>query len=408
MSFFKNFKSSYWLYIELTCISLMLLSLPSFEAPKNIFLILYVAIAFIRQLRLASIQSWRPWDNIFLAIVMSALLSTVFAGLAPGDEWKGFRVLMTFISIGWLLSRANYSNKQIAWLFGLTVMTAILPLSWGLWEFLVLHSKDTLQLHSVGHVNHSAIYLTIIFGASLGLSLSLWHHASFFMRFPLIILPFLFYVSLILGESRAAFGVGTLMGVGFIYLLNNKQVKWGGFLLFPLIFAVMIFLKAPIIEKHIENFNNNNLLSGREAIWNVTIEAAKLYPLLGIGIDNRAMVTKDIIKNSVESRHKIFDESHYDFHFKHSHSFYLTQIAERGILGASVTIIFIIFWLQTLVRQFLKKKLIGQALYLWTGSASAWLATFGIGFVNTTFHHEHGILACVFLGLHLAFLNKKD
>ena len=409
MNFFSKLRSDPWLYVELVSISLMILSLPSFEAPKNIFLILFVFVSLVRQLTHRSFKTWRPWDSIFLSIIFSGFLSTIFAGLSPGDEWGGFRTLITFISVGWLLSRSNYSNKQLGWLFGLSILASVPPLCWGLWELLVLHSKDTLQLHSVGHVNHSAIYLTIIFGASLGFILSAWNQSSGRYKFLLFFLPALFYVSLILGQSRAAFGIGTLFGMALIYLLSpNKKIKWIGFLILPAIAAVLIFLNAPIIQKQIENKNNHNVLSGREAIWNVTIEAARLYPALGIGIDNRAVVTKDIIQKSVESRHEIFDESRYDFHFKHSHSFYLTQIAERGILGASVTMIFVIIWLQTLARHYLQKKLTGQALYLWAGSASAWFATFGIGFVNTTFHHEHGILACVFLGLHLAFLNKKQ
>ena len=50
-----------------------------------------------------------------------------------------------------------------------------------------------------------------------------------------------------------------------------------------------------------------------------------------------------------------------------------------------------------------------QGRYLWAGSFSAWLVTFGIGFVNTTFHHEHGILACILLGLFVSYMtfNKK-
>jgi O-antigen ligase len=409
MNFISKLKTKQWLDVELLCLSLMLLSLPSFEAPKNIFLIFFVLIASFRHLLSSLNRGWCIWDSVFLSIILSGLLSTIFAGLSPGDEWKGFRVLLTFISVGWLLYRSNYSNKQISWLFGLTILAVIPPLCWGLWELLVLHLKDTLQLHSVGHVNHSAIYLTIIFGASLGLTLSMWGRSNALNKLALFLLPCLFYISLVIGQSRAAFGIGTIMGITFIYLLApSKKIKWIGFSILPLVMAAIFFLNAPILQKQIENKNNHNVLSGRGAIWNVTVEAARLYPILGIGIDNRAVVTKDIIQRSVESRHEIFDESRYNFHFKHSHSFYLTQIAERGILGASVTIIFLIIWLQTLARHFLQKKLTGQALYLWAGSESAWFATFGIGFVNTTFHHEHGILACVFLGLHLAFLNKKQ
>jgi hypothetical protein len=35
---------------------------------------------------------------------------------------------------------------------------------------------------------------------------------------------------------------------------------------------------------------------------------------------------------------------------------------------------------------------------LWGAAASAWLVTVGAGAVNTTLHHEHGILAALLLG----------
>ena len=39
---------------------------------------------------------------------------------------------------------------------------------------------------------------------------------------------------------------------------------------------------------------------------------------------------------------------------------------------------------------------------LWGGAFSAWLVTAGVGLVNTTLHHEHGILATLLLGFWLA------
>jgi O-antigen ligase len=159
------------------------------------------------------------------------------------------------------------------------------------------------------------------------------------------------------------------------------------------------------MERQLQLQSTNQSLNGRAEIWHTTIEAARLYPLLGIGIDNRALISEDIIKKSVESRHEIFNKDYYNFKFKHSHSFYLTNIAERGILGFMVTLCFILMWLQSLTKSYSQAKLDNQSAYLWMGSMSAWLATFGIGFVNTTFHHEHGILACLFLGLHISYLN---
>ena len=70
---------------------------------------------------------------------------------------------------------------------------------------MVIHTKDTLKLHSVDHVNHSAIYLGIILGAALSLVLSIWRDTDLIKRIGLILLPIIFFVSIILGQSRGVF-----------------------------------------------------------------------------------------------------------------------------------------------------------------------------------------------------------
>jgi hypothetical protein len=53
LSSFKDLQRTYYKdplkYLELVFLSLMLLSLPSLEAPKNIFLILFLATSLYRQ-----------------------------------------------------------------------------------------------------------------------------------------------------------------------------------------------------------------------------------------------------------------------------------------------------------------------------------------------------------------------
>ena len=66
LSLVKNFQRHYLKdplkYLELTFLSLMLLSLPSLEAPKNIFLILFLATSLYRQYTKKTKDSWRLWD----------------------------------------------------------------------------------------------------------------------------------------------------------------------------------------------------------------------------------------------------------------------------------------------------------------------------------------------------------
>ncbi|WP_189342455.1 O-antigen ligase family protein [Candidatus Methylopumilus universalis] len=400
-----KFDNSKLLFLEYFSLCFMLISLPTFEAPKNIFLILFVTFATFRQI--INLRVWKAWDWVFFAYILSAFLSTIFAGISPGDEWKGFRVLLTFICSGWLISRSNYSKKQIIWLFWIAILSVVPPLFWGLYEFLISHSKSGLQLHSVGHQNHSAIYLSIIFGACSGALISCLPSTNQLKKVLLSILTLFLLGGIIVGESRIALGISFLIFIIFSFVQKDKYFKYHLFFLILLAVVSIGITKPAVIQKQYSNQKNNNILAGRQEIWNTTIEAAKLYPLFGIGIDNRANITEDQIKASVEKHGQIYNPINYDFHFKHAHNFYLTQIAEKGLIGASVVLFFILYWIRTLINSFCTTRNSEYARCLWYGSFSAWLTSFGIGFFNTTFHHEHGILACFFLGLHLAYLNKN-
>ena len=65
-----------------------------------------------------------------------------------------------------------------------------------------------------------------------------------------------------------------------------------------------------------------------------------------------------------------------------------------------------IFWLISLKNTF--KKINKSNEYLWFASLAGWSATFNIGLVNTTFHHEHALLALFFLGLQQMSMRKKN
>ena len=397
--------------LDLTMLSLLILNLPSLEAPKNIFLVGYLLTRLTSEIIQfkKDMKVWHPWDTFFLAIVFTALLSTLFAGMPHLEEWKGFSVHMTAILSGWFLSRAQYSRENYHGLFKLIILGAIPPLLWGLYQYLIIHTKPNLQLHSVGHVNHSAIYLVMIFGASLGWFLSHLNLNKFKLKFSnffvlaLGILSLLFFVSLIISQSRAAFGVGILLGLLVTYFLGkHTKIKIAGMISIISIVMLSIVLQTGVVEKQIANQKANDVLSSRDKVWNVSLEASKFHPLLGIGLSNWHFITIEQLRVSVESRGEKFNPNNYWFP-GHSHNLYLSALVERGYVGLLVTILFMLFWMKHLISTFNWAKKTTQASYLWAGSLSAWFATCGIGFVNTTFHHENAILACLFLGLYLSY-----
>ena len=390
----------------------MIVSLPSLEAPKNVFLVGYLitrVISEVIQLK-QGIKQWKSWDFLFLTIIFSALLSTVFAGFSGLEEWKGYKVFLTALLTGWFLSRAHYSHNQYRIIFLLIVLAIIPPLLWGLYEYLIIHSKKSLEIHSVGHVNHSAIYLTMIFGATLGWFISQFNfrkknEATQLKTLLIGIMSFTLFIALIIGQSRGAFGIAILLGVCLLFLAKSGKVRIIGMTIMMLIIISSAFLESDIIQKQINNQKNDNVLSDRDKVWNVSIEASRFSPLLGIGLSNWHFIKLSQLQKIVEARGETFNADNYFFP-GHSHSLYFSALVERGIVGLIVTLIFMVYWLYDLIKTFKWTKKSSTSYMLWAGSLSAWAATFGIGLVNTTFHHEHGILACLFLGLYISYKNE--
>jgi O-antigen ligase len=280
-------------------------------------------------------------------------------------------------------------------------------LLWGLYEYSIIHSKQTLEINSVGHVNHSAIYLTIIFGATLG-----WFISQFNFRkkngvaqWQIIligIMSFILLIALIISQSRGAFGLAVLLGLCLLFSINNMKARIISIVTILLVIIFIILLESGIVQKQIDNQKNHNVLSSRDKVWNVSIEASRFSPLLGIGLSNWHFINLSQIQKSVEARGETFNADNYLFP-GHSHSLYFSALVERGVVGLVVTLIFMFYWLYDLIKTFKWSKKSSTSNMLWAGSFSAWLATFGIGLVNTTFHHEHGILACLFLGIYLSY-----
>jgi O-antigen ligase len=401
------------IYIDLLMLSLMIVSLPSLEAPKNIFLVGYLITRIISEVIQfkQGIKQWKNWDYLFLIIIFTAFLSTVFAGFSGLEEWKGYKVFLTAILTGWFLSRAHYSQNQFSMIFKLIILSTIPPLAFGLYEYQIINSRATLEIHSVGHSNHSAIYLVMIFGASLA-----WFFNQTIskkkvgldnlLKFALYFLSLIFFISLILGLSRGALGVAILISIILIYLIaKNIKIKILSVLSILCILITAFLLNTSIVQKQRANQDNNNVLSSRDKVWNVSVEASRFSPLLGLGLSNWHFIKLSQLKKSVEARGETFDADNYLFP-GHSHSLYFSALVERGIVGLIVTLIFMFYWLYDLIKTFKWSKKSSTSNMLWGGSLSAWLATFGIGLVNTTFHHEHGILACLFLGLYISYKNE--
>jgi O-antigen ligase len=277
-------------------------------------------------------------------------------------------------------------------------------------QYLFLHTKGDLQLHSVGHVNHSAIYLSMMAGASLSLLLSQLQKAKNKSAFITTLLFIFLFSSVVISKSRGAFGIVLLLAITLFLLSKlSTKIKTIALSLISIFLVTIIFIKpAPVIEKQIANQNNHDILSQRDKVWQASFEVARLNPMFGIGGGNWKQINIDQIKSSVESRGEAFIAEDFALQWHHPHNIYLSNLVDRGILGFIIFLSFMFIWLITLINSYKKFNQDPKGMLFIMGSFSAWMSIFGIGFVNTTFHHENALLALFFLSLHLNYLRQKN
>jgi O-antigen ligase len=318
--------------------------------------------------------------------------------------------MLLWVTFGWTLYRSNYNEKEKKYLFIFAILITIPPLGWGLTEHLILHTKKALELHSVGNTNHSAIYLCMMTGASFSLLLSQMKTTQKKYVFITSLLFLFILSSIIFGQSRGSFGVTLLLVLALILLtripIKIKKILLFFFAIFSL--TITLIIPTPAIERQIENQDNHDVLSSRDKIWRTAFEMARLNPLLGIGGGNWKQINIDQIKSSVESRGKTFNPEDFALQYAHPHNIYLSNLVDRGILGFITFLSFMLIWLITLIKSYKKFNHDSKAMLFIMGSFSAWTTIFGIGFVNTTFHHENALLALFFLSLHLNYLRQKN
>ena len=194
--------------VEVFALLALAFVLPLVEAPKTIFAALFALAWVIGRVRERDWGGrWDVWDTMFALWFASGLAVATFAGIKY-HEWRGASDLLRYVALGWLVKRGGYNGRTlVAVLVALVVGTAC-ALVLGYWVWFLRHlllwegnsflglmdvlfrvrTLIPLELKSVGHVNHSAIYLAIMAGTAAGLAMSFWHRLSCLKRIGAVVL----------------------------------------------------------------------------------------------------------------------------------------------------------------------------------------------------------------------------
>lgn len=383
--------------------------LPLVEVPKNLALLLYVVTWVVNRARTRDWGGrWNLWDTLVVVWIGSAYFAAAFAGLG-GSAWAKTGDLATHSLLLWLVMRGGYTERELRWVLGALVASTVAGLAYGYWRMWSGAGKSgTLQLHSVGHVNHTAIYLAMVLGVSVSWLFACWKgwtrdHRGIALGIVLVVLA-----SLIVTASRGAIGIGILL---MLILAVAWWPRWrvplaASAIAMAVTAAVLLGFDAEVVRKQVNNSVAHNTLAFRDGIWRMGLVAWEKYPWFGVGKDNYSRITHEDVRTWRSEAGKDYDESRY-VRFPHGHSLYVNTLVERGAIGFASLMAVLLATLAALWRYRPRPADRDFTWLAWGGAASSWFVTSAVGMVNTTLHHEHGLLAALLFGLWLSTLPPR-
>ncbi len=379
------------------------LFLPLVESWKNITWLLYVLVWVANRARRRDWGGpWDGWDTLIAAWMASGFVVAAFAGL-HGDEWRAALDIVRYGAILWLVKRARYGAVEMRWILSALVVSLLAGLALGyyrLWSGLA--QSRMLQLYSVGHVNHTAIYIAIMLGLCVSWMLASWRASGWAARALALAVNGVVLGSLIFTASRGAIGVGLVMLplLGLAWRRRLRGAFIAGLAAAVFVVAAGVWFGAEVVRRQQNYESMANILSYRDAIWRMGLEGWRHYPWFGVGMDNYVLIDPERVKGWLAAEGRPYDPGQF-VHFPHAHSLYINTLAERGLFGAGVLLLVLLAWLAAVFRP--PSPHAGDLDWtLWGAAFGAWFVTIGVGLVNTTLHHEHGILAVLLLGLWLS------
>ena len=122
-----------------------------------------------------------------------------------------------------------------------------------------------------------------------------------------------------------------------------------------------------------------------DAIWQEAYIAWRAHPAFGIGGDNFRHITVALLDQWERARGSRYDATAF-IGTSHAHSLYLNTLAGRGLIGIALLALLLVAWLTSLLHHLPQTR--DPPLYWlnWSGAASAFVASVGIGLFNTTLH----------------------
>lgn len=381
----------------------LVIFLPLFEAPKNLCWLGYLLTWLYNRYRAREWGGpWDRWDSLIALWIASGFLVAAFAGIRH-DEWSGAKDVLRYGSVLWLIRRSRYDERALLWIWGTVLVSTLIALFWGYWRVYAAKTHGTLELHSVGHVNHSAVYMAIVLGLTLGVSIAYWSRVRLVGRAALCISVAALIVSVFVTESRAAAGAVVLFVVvlAVAFGARGRVHACKGALVALLGIVIVFAAESSVLDKTIDRTERGLVFSFRDKIWSNALVEWRRFPWFGVGMGNFGRVSLEQLQEWNVTQNWSVRASAEGVN-SHAHSLYMTALAERGSIGLGVLMVVLFVSGYALLRGVPHAQDPPRDWALFGGALAGWLITVTVGLVNTTLHDEHGILSVLLVGLWLS------
>ncbi|ODS24355.1 hypothetical protein AB835_04110 [Candidatus Endobugula sertula] len=390
---------------EFYSLCLLAISLPIIEFTKNLACLLLLVFFLYQTITSKRKVLCSPVGNCILIFVIGSIIAAIGAYVNGYDIGK-IRDIIRYGSVGWMMIYIPLSKAKIYTLLTLLILSttvAIINAYWSLHE----GREKYFELRSIGHINHSSIYILLTIGATIPL-LFLNQYKKINLVILWILLALLM-VGLLESNSRATMLALVCISINLVFIGFLKSRESGimttsGVLLL----AALFFASQPSVFHKISDNDIvfvSDVKTPREKIWNTTWQAWKHSPVFGIGYGNYNIITAEQLSKWNPEKNIDYNNQETYLYSSHAHNRFLNTLVEGGVIGF-LSLIVLLFGILFAVWEY-KKNILenNHALAFWLILANTLITISVVGLFNTTLHHEHGLLTMMLLALSLRFLS---
>ena len=395
--------------LEFPLLCMLLVVLPILEAPKNLALALFILTRLARAIaeRRFGFQRPEPVELAVLGLIVAAAASTfVNWPFANGD--KGLKDVLSYSIVFLIVYRERYTHAQKYLLAVMAAAGVTVGLIWGVVE--VMQGKRSLELHSVGVVTHSSIYVGVMLVTAMGIA---WFgrgdpSAGDNVR-PIREARYWWVVAALLMLGLFAMASrGGILATGIALLLALSLLKrrdlWIAMSLLVVVCVATVSMLPNVFDQRriVSRARMYESDSGRISIWRVGIAQVTQGHTLLFGVGPRNF-------SGIELGRLRFDEPLYlprnKLTLTHAHDMFLNKLVEEGVLGLTAMLVFFAFPTRALIRDWRADR---WKNWLWLSGMGALVVPIVSGSFGTPWYNEHALLAMIILALYLSSRNPEN